>query len=104
MVYHIPTMLKKYGNLKQFSGQGTIQYTLILTLCVRFTFDYTINILQVLKKIMTPSTTTSLATNTMHLEKSSEVSVDRRHYSRGVWDHPTCVRKRRSYTKQVEDY
>ena len=21
MVYHVPTMLKKYGNLKQFSGQ-----------------------------------------------------------------------------------
>ena len=23
MVYHVPTMLEKYGNLKQFSGQGT---------------------------------------------------------------------------------
>ena len=22
----------------------------------------------------------------------------------GVWDHPTCVRKRRSYTKQDEEY
>ena len=25
MVYHMPTMLEKYGNLKQFSGQGTTQ-------------------------------------------------------------------------------
>ena len=31
---------------------------------------------------MTPSATISLATNTMHLEKSSEVRVDRRHYDR----------------------
>ena len=22
MVYHVPEMLKKYGNLRQFSGQG----------------------------------------------------------------------------------
>ena len=32
--------------------------------------------------MMTPSATTSPATSTMHLEKSSGVSVDRRHYSK----------------------
>ena len=25
MVYHVPTMLKKYGNLRQFSGQGVFK-------------------------------------------------------------------------------
>ena len=24
MVYHIPSMLRKYGNLRQFSGQGML--------------------------------------------------------------------------------
>ena len=26
MVYHVPTMLKKYGNLRQFSGKGMFHY------------------------------------------------------------------------------
>ena len=39
----------------------------------------------------------SATINTMHQEKSSEVSVDRRHYDREcMWDHPTCVCKKRS--------
>ena len=44
---------------------------------------YTIIFLQVSKKIMMiPNATTSPATSTMHLEKSSGVSVDRKHYGR----------------------
>ena len=36
MVYHVPTMLTKYGNLRQFSGQGTYTYTLLI-LCTYVT-------------------------------------------------------------------
>ena len=29
MVYHVPCMLEKYGNLRQFSGQGILQLRVI---------------------------------------------------------------------------
>ena len=92
MVYHVPTMLKKYGNLKQFSGQGTLQFTLCVRYMYATLFTYCV---QVLKKItMTPSATTSQAISTMHLEKSSKVSVGKRHYGRVCGITPLVFDKR----------
>ena len=64
MVYHVPSMLKKYGNLRQFSGQGILlSVTVIKYLFIMY-------ILKESKKIMmTQNATTSPATSTMLLEK-----------------------------------
>ena len=72
MVYHVPTMLAKYGNLKQFSGQG------ILGLIITHS-GLILVLLQVLRKTMTPSVTTFLVINMMPQERLFGVNPTRKH-------------------------
>ena len=75
MVYHIPSMLKAYGNLRQFSGQG------ICTLCAcRHTciiYMYIIYVSQEWRRTMIPwRGITSPATNMMLLERLLGATTD----------------------------
>ena len=73
MVYHVPTMLAKYGNLKQFSGQGILGLIITHSCLI-------LVLLQVSRKtMMTPSVITFLVINMMPQERLFGVKPARKH-------------------------